>query len=91
MAGTIASTKGTQAAGLVVLLLLLSCTPGWNDPLKPSKDFPCGPSGVVCLTQRMCCPPGNTCGGEPDSVGCPAGMCCYIGTDGMARGDAGTP
>lgn len=74
---------------LLSFFILVGCTPGWNDPLKPSKDFPCGPAGVVCETQHLCCPPGNTCGGEPASVGCPAGMCCYIGTDGLARVDAG--
>ena len=71
---------------IALLAILAGCTPGWNDPLKPSKDFPCGPAGVVCATQHLCCPPGNTCGGEPESVGCPAGMCCYIGTDtGLGR------
>ena len=70
-------------AALFAVLLAVSCaTVDRLDPVqKPTADYPCTPSGVVCVVQKMCCPPGNTCGGEPGSVGCAQGDCCYIGTD----------
>jgi hypothetical protein len=42
-------------------------------------SYPCGVNGTLCTTQHMCCGPNETCGGEPASVGCPKGMCCFIG------------
>jgi hypothetical protein len=49
----------------------------WDAPPKPTPDAPCG-LGVVCATQHTCCSQGDTCGGEPGSVGCPAGQCCFV-------------
>ena len=47
-----------------------------------SKDWPCGPQGVVCsghYPNAMCCWEGDVCGGVDPT--CPAGMCCYVGSD----------
>lgn len=50
----------------------------------PGTHYPCGTHGVVCAIQHTCCSEGDTCGGEPESVGCPPGQCCFIGpSDGL--------
>ncbi len=54
-----------------------------NKPLPSvAPGYPCGVDGIVCITQHGCCDIGDTCGGEPNSVGCPSGMCCFIGDPG---------
>ena len=72
------------------LAVLDSCGADAPIPIVPTPDNPCGRNGVVCETQHSCCSEGETCGGEPASVGCPGGMCCDIdnGLLGAAR-DAG--
>ena len=68
------------AAGAVaVVVTMVGCD---NSPLPGSAPgYPCGVFGVVCSAQHSCCDEGDTCGGEPASVGCPAGECCYVGAD----------
>lgn len=63
----------------VVLLAAGCATPAVLEvPTGPGTSYPCGVGGVVCTTQKACCDPGDTCGGEPESVGCPAGECCFV-------------
>jgi hypothetical protein len=64
----------------VMLTLLLTGCPLQETtvPTGPNTTYPCGVNGVVCTVQQSCCNEGETCGGEPASVGCPAGMCCDI-------------
>ncbi|MGO9832605.1 MAG: hypothetical protein ACLP1X_00140 [Polyangiaceae bacterium] len=50
----------------------------WDAPNPPTSQYPCGPQGVVCTMQHTCCNQGDTCGGEPASVGCPVGQCCFV-------------
>jgi hypothetical protein len=78
---------------LVYLIASCSCAAGWDDPPKPLPGQPCSELEVECVTQHGCCPKDvTTCGGEPNSVGCPAGACCAIGPGFMAsREDAGLP
>jgi hypothetical protein len=72
--------SGACFGAALALLVLHAC--GCSTPaiLKPDPNlYPCGPTGVVCVTQNTCCDPGETCGGEPDAMpGCPASMCCYV-------------
>lgn len=73
---------GIAAAALVAVA---AC--GWDQDSRLSAktaDYPCGTAGVVCATQHSCCWQGSTCGGEPASVGCPAGQCCEVGSYGVA-------
>jgi hypothetical protein len=88
-------TRPLFALAVVALLAEcgdLGCTPGWNDPPRPGPGQPCNELEVSCPTQHGCCPRGQTCGGEPASVGCPAGMCCPIGPGWQAtRSDGGAP
>jgi hypothetical protein len=69
-----------------VVVSVVSCA-GWDDPnpaaFAPSKDYPCGVIGVVCLNQSdkpngFCCNDGETCGSGRADVGCPADACCNI-------------
>ena len=55
---------------------------GWDKPipLTPSKDYPCGVTGVVC-GGGMCCEQNEVCGSSAMGVGCPPGLCCYVGVD----------
>jgi hypothetical protein len=67
---------------LILCLALAACA---DAPVPASPGFPCGPEGVVCEgadggVSGMCCPQYSTCGGGLDSVGCPAGECCDIGS-----------
>jgi hypothetical protein len=59
--------------------ILVACAPPaiLTPPVDPA--MPCGAFGVECRMQHTCCDEGYTCGGEPTSVGCPAGACCFIG------------
>lgn len=73
---------GTYLAAIVVA----ACnTPTILTPKTgPGTPYPCGVNGTLCTTQHMCCGPDETCGGEPASVGCPKGMCCYLGDEGFS-------
>ena len=81
-----------RAIELLVVVLAAcgqACNPNsWDAPAPPSAEYPCGPFGVVCTTQHACCTEGETCGGEPDSVGCPAGQCCEVGSSVLAMAGA---
>jgi hypothetical protein len=60
----------------------------WDQyPTTPTADNPCGQGWVQCASHSTCCPTGHTCGGDPGAVGCPAGACCYIGTDADSRAE----
>lgn len=75
---------------VAALVTLSACAlDRWDPPIQPSPGHPCG-VGTLCATQHTCCPQYSTCGGEPESVGCPAGMCCDIGSIGVGHVDAGT-
>ena len=76
-----------MSACFALSFALLACNVNsWDPPLKPTTDYPCNPTGVVCVTQHGCCAREEVCGGEPDSVGCPAGMCCANGLFATADG-----
>jgi hypothetical protein len=68
-------------AVVTLLLLALAACADAPIPIVPTPGNPCGRTGVACATQHTCCDEGETCGGEPASVGCPAGECCFIGED----------
>jgi hypothetical protein len=70
---------------LASVVILAACS--WDSARAletPTSDNPCGGGWVECATQKSCCVEGTTCGGEPASVGCPAGQCCAIGGMGAA-------
>jgi hypothetical protein len=69
----------------VIFALFTVAACGWDKPAAPSAEYPCGPEGVVCQTQHSCCPEYSTCGGEPASVGCPAGQCCDVGSQAFEK------
>jgi hypothetical protein len=71
--------RGALLALSVALALVPACKAGWNDPPPPPPGQICNNLEIPCVTQKSCCPTGQTCGGEPTSVGCPAGGCCDIG------------
>lgn len=62
---------------------------GWDTPIPatPAPGQPCGPIDVVCQasdgTVAGCCDQNDTCGGSAFG-GCPAGMCCFVGSEGYA-------
>lgn len=77
---------------LSLFLIFVFGQGGCNAPILhpavgPGTSYPCGVSGVVCLTEEgkesgWCCWEGSTCGGPIHSrfyVGCPEGECCDIG------------
>lgn len=77
-------------AAFVALVIGACATQGPNPLLAPQPGYPCGIQGVVCMAQQsngslqptgMCCNEGEACGGSWPNVGCPAGECCYEGTD----------
>ena len=85
----------TRFVGLCVIVVVACSPDSWDRPapIIPTKDNPCGARWIECPTSHGCCIEGvQTCGGEPASVGCPAGMCCDIdnGMLGAQRSDAGT-
>jgi hypothetical protein len=66
--------------GVLVAIMWMAVV-GCSDqpiPMSPGPYGPCGAVGISCPTQHSCCPEGHTCGGEPNSVGCPAGACCFV-------------
>ena len=76
---------------LMALLLVtpIACvgTATQAPPSGPGTSYPCGIDGHECLNMAgtpngACCGNWETCGGGKYSVGCPADMCCDIGTDG---------
>lgn len=70
---------GSMVLGIIAIV---ACnTPTILTPkIGAGTSYPCGVNGVVCTTQHMCCGEEETCGGEPASVGCPKGMCCFVGS-----------
>jgi hypothetical protein len=78
----------SQLAKLLAFFFLLAgCPAGWNDATnleKPSPGYPCGTAWHLCAS-GACCKNSDACGGTP---GCPEGICCFVGEDGMKR-DAG--
>ena len=76
---------------LLTVFIILPCaacasttTRAPNPLLAPQPDYPCGVDGVSC-GGKFCCNQNETCGGAFPSVGCPAGQCCFVGTDGVVR------
>ena len=70
-----------RGALIIGLALLASCALGDRQSIvAPDPLDPCRPNEVFCPTQHGCCLEHETCGGEPASVGCPAGSCCAIST-----------
>lgn len=63
---------------LYLIASCVACRAGWDDPLPPAPGEACRPTEVLCATQKSCCPSGQTCGGEPDAIGCPTGACCPV-------------
>jgi hypothetical protein len=79
----------------LAVALVAACA---NDPLPttPAPGYPCGVAYVACTgpdgaLNGMCCDQDNTCGGGQFSVGCPAGMCCYIGPGSFEQRRRPTP
>jgi hypothetical protein len=83
--------------GLFLWALAMTTACGANTiltpPTGPGTEYPCGVDGTVCTVQKTCCPANNTCGGEPDAVGCPPGECCFEegGPFGARRNTKQTP
>lgn len=69
-----------RATFALALLLLVACQAilAADPPIPKSAENPCG-GGVCCETPGLYCPDNNTCGDDPDSVGCPKGYCCFVG------------
>jgi hypothetical protein len=70
--------------GLLIATLIGACG-SWNPAWNPqSRDYPCGPRGIVCsgsYPNAVCCWQGDTCGsGAPFST-CPLGYCCNDGDE----------
>lgn len=84
--------KALLSAAVAAALLVVACAES-SAPLEaPQPGAPCGNAGVVCFgsdmkATGMCCFQGSVCGGGFPNVGCPAGQCCYEGTDGMSYDD----
>jgi len=93
--------RTTQSPGLFAVAAIsifatcgdLGCAQGWNDPPPAPPGQMCDNVEIACPTQRGCCERGQTCGGEPTSVGCPARSCCPVGVGPMTArpGDGGLP
>lgn len=93
---------GGIVCGYLALVAVITACGIDNGPLNnpASKDYPCGPRGIVCATSPIlqCCWGGDTCGQPvvPNKPTCPEGFCCNIrgmddGTYGVESStDAGT-
>ena len=68
---------------LLVCAAIAAC--GWNGSVQnpESRDYPCGPQGVVCsgsYPHASCCWENEECGsGSAFTSRCPEGYCCYVG------------
>jgi hypothetical protein len=74
---------------LGLTVVLYNALGGCSDPpipMTPGPYGPCGAVGVACFDSNQkavaCCDEGDLCGGQPfPNNSCPAGECCYEGTD----------
>jgi len=77
----------------LVLVSLVSCGGSITDvKTGPGTSYPYGVQGIVCETQKTCCPQDYICGGEPSSVGCSKDDgCCFVGSGDEAKVKKTTP